>query len=263
MPTLGDFIHAQYLAKIPKPTASFAAKTVIITGANGGLGKETAKHIVRLGAAKVILACRSLSKGNQTKAEIEASLFPPSTPTHKHHKPKPNNSKPNTDNDTVLEVWELDLESVTSIRAFVTRVNAALPRLDVLINNAGIHSFKFGLARGMGNVERTLAVNVVGTFLLAFQLVPKLRETARTYGVVPHLTTVGSALYDTAKFPEMDKGGNDDIFAWSRDEKHFDWLNQFVSLSLSLSLPPFFLSFFPRHSFLYIPSGISPKNHQS
>ena len=237
MPTLGDFIHAQYLAKIPKPTASFASFTVIITGANGGLGKETAKHIARLGAAKVILACRSLTKGNQTKSEIEASLFP--TPTHKHkHKPNKPNTITNKNTTTVLEVWELDLESVTSIQNFVSRVNATLPRLDVVINNAGIHCFNFGLAREMGDVERTLAVNVVGTFLLAFQLVPKLRETARTFGVVPHLTTVGSAMYDSAKFPEMNKG-DDDVFAWFRDEKHFDWLNQSVSLSLSLSLSPF------------------------
>lgn len=69
MPSLGDFIHTQFLLKIPKPTASFAGKTVIVTGANGGLGKEIVKHIIRLGADKIIFGCRSLA-GAQTPRRL-------------------------------------------------------------------------------------------------------------------------------------------------------------------------------------------------
>ncbi|KAI4250283.1 MAG: hypothetical protein L6R42_008780, partial [Xanthoria sp. 1 TBL-2021] len=47
---------SQLIYKPPPPTASFANKTIIVTGANTGLGKEAATHFVRLGAAKVILA---------------------------------------------------------------------------------------------------------------------------------------------------------------------------------------------------------------
>ncbi|KAL4869868.1 hypothetical protein BDV12DRAFT_195876 [Aspergillus spectabilis] len=52
MPTASDFFYPQLILKIPKPTALFAPKTVKITGANSGLGKETAKHIIQLGVAE-------------------------------------------------------------------------------------------------------------------------------------------------------------------------------------------------------------------
>jgi retinol dehydrogenase 12 len=198
MPSFRDFVRTQFLLKIPNPTVSFASKTVIVTGANGGLGKEAAKHIVRLGASTVILGCRNLSKGNAAKREIETVSGVGSS---------------------VLQVWELDIESPASIKQFVDRANA-LPRLDVLINNAGIQSQKFSVVYG---TERTLAVNVIGTFLLALQLLPKLRETARNYQTTPHMTFVGSAMYDVAKWPNQH---GDNIFAWFEDKTHFSAINQ-------------------------------------
>jgi retinol dehydrogenase-12 len=198
MPSFGNFIHTQLILTIPKPTTSFASKTVIITGASSGLGKEAAKHIVRLDASKVILACRNTSKGNKAKLEIESSL------------------KCNSD---IIEVWEVDIESPPSVKEFVDKANK-LPRLDVVINNAGIQTIDFQVAHG---TERTIAVNVIGTLLLALQLIPKLKETAKVYGVTPHLTFVGSALYDVAKYPE--KHG-DDIFAWFSDKTHVNTMDQ-------------------------------------
>jgi NAD(P)-dependent dehydrogenase (short-subunit alcohol dehydrogenase family) len=201
MPTFGNFLHTQFILKIPVPTASFSSKTVIITGANGGLGSETAKHIVRLGATKVIFGCRSKSKGEQAKANIEKAL------------------KCSTG---VIEVWDLDIESPSSIKNFVERANS-LPRLDVVINNAGMQTRTFQLAYG---TERSIAVNCIGTFLLAVQLIPKLKATARQHGVTPHMTFVGSALYDVAKYPESLDG--DDIFSWFADESHIDWMGQYA-----------------------------------
>jgi retinol dehydrogenase-12 len=98
MPSFGNFIHTQFILKIPKPTASFSSKTVIITGASSGLGKEAAKHIVRLGASKVILGCRNTSKGKKAKLEIESSL---------------------RCNPDIIEVWEVDIESPPSVKEFV------------------------------------------------------------------------------------------------------------------------------------------------
>ncbi|PYI07761.1 NAD(P)-binding protein [Aspergillus sclerotiicarbonarius CBS 121057] len=200
MPSLSDFIYTQFRLTIPIPTASFASKTVIITGANGGLGKEIATHIVRLGASKVILGCRSKSRGNETKQSIESTL---------------------QCNPDIIEVWEVDLESEISIKGFVNQVNR-LPRLDVLINNAGIHGQKFKRVYG---TERTVAINCIGTFLLSLQIIPKLKETARKYQITPHLTFVGSALYDVAKYPE---NHGQDIFDWYGEESHMDSMNQYV-----------------------------------
>ncbi|KKY30146.1 putative retinol dehydrogenase 12 [Diaporthe ampelina] len=72
MPSLGDILHTQFLLDIPKPSDSFASTTVIITGANRGLAKEIAKHMICLGASQVILGCRSQARGNEAKSEIEA-----------------------------------------------------------------------------------------------------------------------------------------------------------------------------------------------
>lgn len=198
MPTIGNFLHTQLILKIPIPTASFSSKSVIITGASSGLGQEAAKHIVRLGASKVILACRNTTKGNETKGEIENAL--------------------NCKKD-ILEVWQVNIESADSIKQFVDRASN-LQRLDVIINNAGLAAHEFQVVYG---TERTLAVNVVGTFLLAIQLIPKLKQTARTYESTPYMTFVGSALYDVAKYPE-DHG--DDIFTYYADKSHVKVMNQ-------------------------------------
>jgi NAD(P)-dependent dehydrogenase (short-subunit alcohol dehydrogenase family) len=198
MPSLGNFLHTQLIAKIPVPTSSFDSKTVIITGSNTGLGKEAARHVARLGASKLIIACRNTSKGNDAKLEIESSV-----------KCKPD----------VIEVWELDIESPASVKKFVERANT-LPRLDVLINNAGIQTVNY---QTVYETERTLAVNNIGTFLLALQLIPKLKETAKKYQLTPHLTFTGSALYDVAKFPQ---NYGDNIFDWFGDASRSTGMNQ-------------------------------------
>ncbi|KAK6212479.1 hypothetical protein LQW54_005253 [Pestalotiopsis sp. IQ-011] len=198
MPSLANFLHTQLILKIPPPTSSFQSKTVIVTGANGGLGKEIVKHIVRLGANKVIFACRSKARGDGAKSGLEGTMKCDSK---------------------VIEVWELDLASAASVKKFVDRA-ATLPRLDVLINNAGVGASRHKQVHG---TESTLGINVIGTFLLAVQLIPKLRETAQKYETSPHMTFVGSALYDIAKYPA---NHGDDVFEWFSDETHFDHHNQ-------------------------------------
>ncbi len=198
MPSLSDFLYTQFILRIPQPTTSFKEKTVIVTGANGGLGKEFVKHVIRLGASHVIFGCRSETRGTHAKREIEALL----------------QCHPN-----IIEVWEIDLESSSSVKSFVERATT-LPRVDVLISNAGISAPEFQIAY---DTERTLAVNCIGTFLLAVQMIPKLKETARKYGVTPHMTMVGSALYDVAKYPE---NHGDDLFSWFKDKAHWNGMNQ-------------------------------------
>jgi NAD(P)-dependent dehydrogenase (short-subunit alcohol dehydrogenase family) len=196
--SVSDFFYTQLFLKIPQPTASFDSKTVIVTGANSGLGKEAVKHIVALGASKVIIACRDTTKGNAAKAAIASSL-----------KCSPD----------ILEVWKLDLESYSSVKEFAAWSNK-LPRLDALINNAGIQTLNFHVVDG---TERTIAVNVIGTFLLALMLLPKLKETAKAYQVTPHLTFVTSALYSMAKYPEQP---GEDIFAWLGDKNNVNMMNE-------------------------------------
>jgi NAD(P)-dependent dehydrogenase (short-subunit alcohol dehydrogenase family) len=141
--------------------------TYIVTGANTGLGFEAAKHLVRLGAAKVILAVRRPANGETARAEIDAA----------------------TGTSGVAEVWPLDLSSYDSVKAFAARVENELERVDAVIENAAVATGQRILAEGH---ILPLTVNVFGTFLLAMLLLPKLKESAEKFGILPRLSVITS-----------------------------------------------------------------------
>lgn len=161
------FLTSQ-LRSLPYPQAEYRGKTVIVTGANVGLGREAARHFCRLGAAKVILACRDLDKGRAAGADIEAS----------------------TSRRDVVDVWQLDLGSFESVRAFCRRAETELDRLDVVVENAGVAIGTY--VECDGRFESTIAVNVVSTFLMALLLLPVMRKTAARFNVEPRLVVVSS-----------------------------------------------------------------------
>ena len=148
-----------------------------MTGSNVGLGKEAARHFARLGASKIILAVRNSAAGEEAKKDIETS------------------TKCGAD---VLEVWTLDLLSYESCNAFAERA-AKLPRLDVLLENAGVAGSKWYLA---GGHERMVAVNVISTFYLAMLLLPKLKSSAKEFSIRPRIVIVSSEVHGMAEFPE-------------------------------------------------------------
>jgi NAD(P)-dependent dehydrogenase (short-subunit alcohol dehydrogenase family) len=123
---------------------------------------------------------RSIEKGEAAKKSIEES------------------TKCSSD---VIEVWSLDLASYASVQAFAAKASKDLPRLDVLLENAGVATAKFTIAE---DNELTLTTNVVSTFLLAFLLLPKLRETATKFNVRPILSIVSSETHYFVDFPEKD-----------------------------------------------------------
>ncbi|KAK8134438.1 hypothetical protein PG984_006450 [Apiospora sp. TS-2023a] len=175
--TLGHYIRSQFFTSLPVPSKDFSGHTIIVTGSNQGIGLEAARHFVRLKAAKVILAVRTVSKGEEAKRSIEAS----------------------TGRQGVVEVWSLDLCSYASVQAFAERAATSLDRLDALVSNAGINISTFELAE---DNESITTVNFVSTFLLAILLLPKLRETSLNQNKDAVLTFVGSFLHLVAKFEE-------------------------------------------------------------
>ena len=185
-----NFIKDQLFVSLPYPTKSAKDQTVIVTGANVGLGLEAARHYVRLGAAKVILAVRSLEKGEAAKASIEES----------------------TKRKGVVEVWEMDLTSYDSVKEFCKKVQA-LQRLDIILENAGIARQRWVVEE---DNESTVTINVVSTFLMALLVLPKLRETASRFNTTPHLTIVSSEVHFLTLFEER-KAPN--IFQALNDEK--------------------------------------------
>lgn len=160
-------------------TTSFEGKTIIVTGSNSGVGYATALKYVQLAASTVILAVRSLEKGEAAKASIELA----------------------TGRFGVVQVWQLNMASFESIDAFATRVDS-LKKLDVAVLNAGILSGTFSLSET--GWERQLQVNTLGTALLAILLTPKLQESRSTDSPA-HLVVVTSTGHLDAQLHPQDK----------------------------------------------------------
>ncbi|KAJ5218512.1 Short-chain dehydrogenase/reductase SDR [Penicillium cinerascens] len=184
------FFYSQFFVRPTYPTRSFQGETVLVTGANVGLGLEAARHIVRLGASRVILGVRNVEAGEAAKMEIETS----------------------TGRSGVCEVWKVDLASYTSVLAFGDRI-AQIPRLDAVILNAALATRTFEFAEGY---ERTITVNVINTLLLALLILPSLKATRQKVpSVHPCLTFVVSEVHAWADTTEFESGRSDLLKALS------------------------------------------------
>ncbi|KRT78347.1 dehydrogenase [Oryctes borbonicus] len=147
--------------------AKMKGKTVIVTGATGGIGKETAKNLAARGA-RVIIACRNTDYGNQVRDELVKE----------------------TNNENIV-VKKLDLASQKSIREFAKDINESESRLDVLIHNAGTAETRSKVSED--GLELTMATNHFGPFLLTHLLIDLLKRSAPSRIVV-----VASELYRLA-----------------------------------------------------------------
>ncbi|KAF7655464.1 hypothetical protein LDENG_00055640 [Lucifuga dentata] len=135
-----------------KSTARLDGKTVLITGANTGIGKETALDLAMRGA-RVIMACRNVEKGEKAAASIRAAYA---------------NAK--------VEVRELDLADTYSIRAFSQKFVREVSQLHILINNAGVMMCPY--TKTTDGFEMHIGVNHLGHFLLTYLLIGLLKRSA-------------------------------------------------------------------------------------
>lgn len=174
MPGIKQFLHGQILESVALPTASLAGRTIVITGANSGLGLEAAKHLLRLNASHIILACRTVDKAEGAKKEVLKSA--------------PAGSKSAS---TEISCYALQMDDFSSLSAFAEKLSSSIPRLDAAILNAGVDLHDFTTSSGY---ETTLTINVLSTFTLAMLLLPKLRESATQYNILPRIAIVGSAV---------------------------------------------------------------------
>ncbi|KAJ9614017.1 hypothetical protein H2200_002153 [Cladophialophora chaetospira] len=202
--TLRTWLHSQFFGTPPYPTQSFAGQTIIVTGSNVGLGFEAARHFYRLNCAKLILAVRTVSKGQKAKEDIVRSV--------KHR----------SDGAEAIEIWPLDLSSTKSTLAFAERVTSELPRLDAIVENAGIVNPDWVVDEGF---EQTVQVNVINTFLLALAILPKLTESKQKYPESsPHLEIVSSEAHRFEKFNELK---SPDLYAALNNEKTFSGFGRY------------------------------------
>jgi retinol dehydrogenase-13 len=144
--------------------AKLTGKTVIITGANTGIGLETAVDLAKRGA-RVILGCRSVEKGEKTAVIV----------------------RQRSRNEDVIFI-QLDLASLDSVRAAAELILQREPRIDILINNAGVSLPTYERTRD--GFEAHFGVNHLGHFLFTNLLLPRIKESSSA-----RIVTVSSLLY--------------------------------------------------------------------
>ncbi|MCG3221343.1 MAG: SDR family oxidoreductase [Candidatus Heimdallarchaeota archaeon] len=127
-------------------------KTCLITGANTGIGKETARQIADLGA-KVVMVCRNQEKGKKARQEIIQT----------------------TKNENV-ELLLCDLASLSDVKRFSEEFLTNHSTLHVLINNAGVFNMKRTITND--GYEGTFAVNYLAHFYLTRLLLPLLKKNS-------------------------------------------------------------------------------------
>jgi NAD(P)-dependent dehydrogenase (short-subunit alcohol dehydrogenase family) len=197
-----SFLYRQLFVSLPKPSDNYANKTILVTGANVGLGKETARHFTRCGASTVILAVRSIEKGEAAKTDIEKT----------------------TGTRNVVQVRHLDMSSYESVIDFSAKLAKEEQRLDIAVLNAGVARGEWEM---MGEDESTITVNVVSTFLLALSLLPQMKTTATNFNTRPTLSIVSSDVHFWAKFPEKDAPTGQIFTQLSANKEGVDMTNRY------------------------------------
>ncbi|XP_028858655.1 retinol dehydrogenase 14b [Denticeps clupeoides] len=174
------------------PAGTMRGKTVVVTGANCGIGKATAAELLKL-QARVVMACRDRRGAEEAAREIKEQA--------------------GQDQGEVV-VKQLDLASLQSVRNFCDEIIKEEPKIDVLINNAGV--FRCPYAKTEEGFEMQLGVNHLGHFLLTRLLLDLLKKSAPSRIVV-----VSSKLYKSGRINFEDinsEGGYNEAFCYSQSK---------------------------------------------
>ncbi|MEM7132963.1 MAG: oxidoreductase [Chloroflexota bacterium] len=156
-------------------------KVAIVTGANSGLGLETAKEFARK-SAQTILACRSMDKAQTALVTIQSELP-----------------------DAQAEIMQLNLASLASVRAFAEAFKAKYDQLDILANNAGIMMVPYDKTED--DFERQMGTNHLGHFALTGLLFDLISQTpcSRVVNVSSSGHRMGKMDFDNLLYDDSDK----------------------------------------------------------
>ena len=156
-------------------TNKLTGKTAIITGANTGIGLETAIDFAKRGS-RVILACRSVERGQAAVEKVKRRA-----------------------NSEDIVFVQLDLASLQSVRDFSTKILEEEAHIDLLINNAGVMIPPYTLTKD--GFELQFGVNHLGHFLLTNLLLERIKESpsARIVNVSSSAHQRGKINFDDLK----------------------------------------------------------------
>lgn len=169
-----------------------SGRVAVITGANSGLGFETAKVLAQKRAA-VVLACRNLHKAQAAQHIIQESI-------------------PEALTDIIL----IDLGDLSSIRKFVEMYTERYQRLDLLINNAGIMTGRYQITKD--GYENNFGINHLGHFALTGLLLPHLLKTKNSRVVTISSMTHGLGKMDFTNLMYDGGSGYRAMAAYSRSK---------------------------------------------
>ncbi|KAJ5375159.1 Short-chain dehydrogenase/reductase SDR [Penicillium concentricum] len=214
-------------------TTSLQGKAGIVTGSNTGLAYQASAQLLKLGLPHLILAVRSLSKGEIARNSLLVSL--------------PKSIKP-----PVVEVWELDLENYSSITSFVRRLQQSGICIDFALLNAGVASFNYTQALSTSH----------DTALLTLLLLPVLNKQDVVNPTCPRsvISIVGSEAAAWAKFKEsqVSTAKSHPLIKVLDDKTHFDMGDRYYTSNLLYQL--FFLELFRSHRYVSQGAILSPVN---
>ncbi|KAF8166537.1 short-chain dehydrogenase [Mycena galopus ATCC 62051] len=165
-----SFVAEQWRAQPPVVKVDLSGKTVIVLGANTGIGFEASKHFATMNPGRLILACRNQSKGQAAVDKLKAAT-----------------------GYSKAELWIIDLADFASVKQFANKFEREGGRLDILVENAAIGSSKYKATKD--NWDISLQVNHLSTSLLALLLLPAMIQTAEQHSTIPRVVVVSSGAY--------------------------------------------------------------------
>ncbi|PWW73783.1 NAD(P)-binding protein [Tuber magnatum] len=201
------------LLAIPQFAAPTSPTTVLLIGANSGIGLAAAEILLSLpGLKNLLLTTRSREKSLQTRQHL-ANLCPASVN---------------------IETFEVDLTDYDSIREFVTNLNAGsnsgTRSVNIAILNAGLMMGKYEL--GHGRFELTLQVNYISTALLSLLLLPNLRSGSGTSSSPSRLSICSSdGHYFATPIPTL-YNSDDGILCYLNDPSNFSSQGAYLTSKL-------------------------------
>ncbi|KAG6830257.1 hypothetical protein H0H87_008681 [Tephrocybe sp. NHM501043] len=171
------FLREQLSTVRPVAKADLGGQTVVVIGANTGLGFEASKHFARMNPSRLIMACRSKAKGEAAVQKLRQET-----------------------GYKGAELWIVDLSDFSSVVAFADKFENDGGRLDILVANAATIPAEYRPTSA--GWEISLQVNCLSIFLLELRMLPRMIKTANDHNTHPHLVTVVSEVHF---WPQLEK----------------------------------------------------------
>ncbi|OAA56198.1 NAD(P)-binding domain protein [Niveomyces insectorum RCEF 264] len=220
------FFGSQFLnfPKWPPRSTDLSRQVAVVTGATSGLGVEAARQLLDFHLSHLILAVRSVQRGEAVAASFRTA-YP----------------------DATIEVWPLEMESYVSVQAFARRVDEELSHVDIVLLNAGIVNYDFERVEETGH-EKVIQVDYLSTMLLAILLLPiiKKKRTAAKQGGggrPARLTIVNSGVSLASKHewedmrPLLTVFDDTGLLAWNGAERY--WSSKLLGQLFFIKLFPY------------------------